>query len=397
MASGFITVKVLAVYAGTEGMAAFGQLASAANIFMALASGAINTGVTKYIAEFSDDKIKQQVVVATAIKITVYCSVIIAVILILTADQFGNYLFKASTYNSVLRVFGLTIGLYAFNNLLISIINGVKAYKEYVIISIASSVLVMITTILLVYYLGTYGALLAFVTVQSGVIVVTLLVAKSLHFNFNIIKVPLDKPMAKLLFYYSLAALTTAIMVPLSQILTRSIIIDLISVQAAGIWEGINRISSSYLMIITTSIQVYYLPRLSQITGKKHLINEIVTTSKLVLPPLLIVTLAIFLLRDFIIALLFTEQFSSMNQLFFAQLAGDFFKIASWLVAFAMPAKAMFRQFIITEIVFSITYVVLAYVFITLWGFESISWAHCVNYFVYLLTVIVILQKSEIK
>lgn len=397
MASGFITVKVLAIYAGTEGMAAFGQLANAATIFMTLASGAINTGVTKYVAEFSDHKIKQQAVITTAIRITIVCSVIVGIILIATADQFGDYLFNTSSYNDILRIFGLTIGLYAFNNLLISIVNGIKAYKEYVLISIASSVLVMISTILLVYYLGTYGALLAYVTVQSGVIIVTLIVTRSLRFNFSLFKTTFDKPLARLLFYYSLAALTTALMVPLSQIITRSIITDLISVNAAGIWEGLNRISSSYLMIITASIQVYYLPRLSEINGKQNLINEVVKTSKIVLPPLLIVTVTIFLMRDFIIALLFTQDFSSMSQLFSAQLMGDFFKIASWLVAFAMPAKAMFKQFIITEIVFNITYVVVAFLFVTHFGFEAISWAHCINYFVYLLTVIIILKKSGIK
>lgn len=393
--SGFLTVKVLAVYAGPEGMAVFGQLVNASTVFMTLATGAINTGVTKYIAEFSSNKEKQDAVIATAIKITFICSIVIGVILIVTSESFGKFLFNSSSYSDILRIFGLTIGLYAFNNLFISIINGYKAYKEYVLISVASSILVMVTTILLVYYLGTYGALLAYVTVQSAVIVVTLMVMRTMKLRVRLFRLSVDLPIARLLFLYSLATLTSAIVVPVSQIVTRHIITELISVESAGIWEGINRISAGYLMIITTSIQVYYLPRLSEIEGKHNLISEIKKTCSIVLPPLLVVTTVIFFIKDFIITTLFTKDFSSMSELFFAQLLGDFLKIASWLIAYAMFAKAMVKQFIITEIIFNFLYVILVYFFISSFGFEAISWAYCTTYLVYLFTVVVIVFKTK--
>ena len=64
----------------------------------------------------------------------------------------------------------------------------------------------------------------------------------------------------------------------------------------------------------------------------------------------------IYVLRDIAILILFTEEFMPMSDLFFYQLIGDIFKIASWLLGYLMIAKAMTRIFIITEIVFSIEF-----------------------------------------
>ena len=71
---------------------------------------------------------------------------------------------------------------------------------------------------------------------------------------------------------YSLMALVSAATLPVSQLIVRGFIIKNFSMDAAGYWEGMNRISALYLMFITTSFSVYYLPRLSEIK-EKHLLN----------------------------------------------------------------------------------------------------------------------------
>lgn len=65
--------------------------------------------------------------------------------------------------------------------------------------------------------------------------------------------------------HYTLMALTTAATVPVSQMLLRGYVISEISPVEAGWWEGMNRISHMYLMVITSSFSVYYLPRLSEL------------------------------------------------------------------------------------------------------------------------------------
>ena len=51
MLTGLISVKVVASIIGPSGVALVGQLNNFATIAMSLASGGINNGITKYVAE----------------------------------------------------------------------------------------------------------------------------------------------------------------------------------------------------------------------------------------------------------------------------------------------------------------------------------------------------------
>ncbi|MCV5540592.1 O-antigen flippase, partial [Escherichia coli] len=66
-----------------------------------------------------------------------------------------------------------------------------------------------------------------------------------------------------------------------------------------------------------------------------------------------------------------------MKPLFTWQIIGDVFKIASWLLAYVMLAKAMTRIFIISEIFFSVTFVLLSYFFIKSEGTIGVTYAYC--------------------
>ncbi len=143
-------------------------------------------------------------------------------------------------------------------------------------------------------------------------------------------------------------------------------------------------------MIVTTALSTYYLPRLSEITSKQELKKEILQGYKILLPIVIACGLVIYLLRDFIIYLLFSDSFSPMKPLFTWQIIGDVFKIASWLLAYVMLAKAMTKTFIISEVMFSISFILLSYLFISLMNSGTIgaTYAYCLNYLLYFIVMI---------
>lgn len=114
-----------------------------------------------------------------------------------------------------------------------------------------------------------------------------------------------DKTISKKLFAFSAMALTSAIMVPTSQFIIRDYIAATQGLEQAGYWQGVWYISTTYLMIVTTALSTYYLPRLSEITDKKELKQEILQGYKILLPIVVSCGLIIYFLRDFIIHLLF--------------------------------------------------------------------------------------------
>ena len=89
---------------------------------------------------------------------------------------------------------------------------------------------------------------------------------------------------------------------------------------SAGIWQGMMRISDGYLMLITSSLATYYLPKLASLHTNKELRAEIIHGYKIILPAVFFSCTVIYFLRFFIIKVLYTSDFSSMSDLFFYQL-----------------------------------------------------------------------------
>lgn len=394
MLTSFITVKVVAVVIGPTGIALLGQLNNFTNIVMAVASGGINNGITKHIAENKDAPRKIQLFLSTALYITLFLSAFCGLSLILFAIPLSRLILSDVTYSYVLILFGVTITLYTLNSFILSVLNGYKDFKKFINISIITSLVGAFFTIGLVWVWTLKGALISAVTYQSFVFFITLLmVVKSKWFTLTNFNKRFSKSVLKKYMGYSLMALVTVATVPVSQLLIRSYVITNLSITEAGWWEAINRISGMYLLVITSSFSVYYLPRLSEINNKNELKNEILTAYKVILPLVIFGFTLIYFSRDLIIQILFSKEFYPMSDLFVWQLLGDFFKINSWLLAYLMIAKSMTKQYILTEIFFSTTFVILSTLLIRQFGLKGIPLAYMINYMIFFIVLIIFFRK----
>lgn len=122
--------KILALYVGPSGYAAIGQFQNAIQIITRFASGAINTGVTKYTAQYCNEKEKQRAVWRTAGTIALVASVVCSVFIALSNETLAHLILSDSNLGGVFLWFSATITLFVFNALLLSILNGKKRYLD---------------------------------------------------------------------------------------------------------------------------------------------------------------------------------------------------------------------------------------------------------------------------
>ncbi len=398
-----ISTKVVAVLIGPQGVALIGQFNNLMTLATITSSGGISNGIVKYVSEFKSEKSKYESYVNTALYITLISSIVTAIGIIIFAKSICLLLFSDLTYISIIYIVSLTITLYALNSFFLSIINGMKLYDKFILINLISSVCGLIFTVILVYFYRMYGALLALATYQSIVILITInIVRRNNLFSIRNFKFNYSKIIGKQLFSFSLMAFI-ALIWPLVNILTRTTIINEISVDSAGIWDGMNRISLLISALIGTAIATFYLPRLSEIIDNKTLRTEILSGMKLMLSITFIMILGLYIFRDMIIDILFTHQFSSMADLFFYQLLGDFFWVAKMTLSVNMLAKAMTKQYIYVELGFGMLYYILSRIFIHYgFGIEGVSMSHFIYNLLYFIAMIFIFrdllfQKHEEK
>lgn len=394
MLAGMISVKVVALIIGPAGIALLGQLNNFNTILLGLANGGISSGVTKYVAEHKDDENLIKKYLSNSLRITLICSLIIAFVLIVGCYPLSQLILLSGEYYYVFIVFGLTIVLYALNGLLISILNGFKQFKKYVEINIVGTLIGLAYSLLLVLLWNLPGALINAVTYQSIVFFATLwMCRKQQWLKIYFFKEKYDKIITKQYFGYSIMTITTLALLPISQLFLRGYVISEISATDAGIWEGMNRVSGSYLSVITTALSVYYLPRLSEIKNNIELRNEVFKCYKFIIPMLLLIGGLIYFFRYYIIWLLFTPDFNSMEKLFLWQLFGDLFKISSWMLAFIMVAKAKTKMFVMTEILFGFIYIVLSFICLKFNGIVGLTQGYLLNYILYMFAMCVLFRK----
>ena len=393
LVSAFVINKVIAIYIGPSGLAIVGQLQSFTSIITTFSNGAISSGIVKYTAEYQDIEEKKKIF-SSSIVISLICSLIISIFLFGFSDYLSELILKDIQYSSVFIIFGATIFLFALNMVLISILNGQKEIKKYVLVNIAGSIFSLVFTSILIMQLNLMGALYAMVLNQSVMFFVTLaFVIKSSWFKLEYFKQGLDKESLSKLSKYSLMAIVSALTVPVSHLIIREYIGENLGWDSAGYWQGIWYISTMYLMLVTTTLGVYYLPKLSEIQDNKELRKEIFSGYKIIMPIVILASLIIFLLKEYVILIAFSKDFMPMIELFAWQLIGDVIKIASWLLAYLMLAKAMTKIFIYTEIVFSALFVLLSILFVNNFGLIGITYAFSLNYFLYLVVMIFIFRK----
>ena len=111
--------------------------------------------------------------------------------------------------------------------------------------------------------------------------------------------------------------------------------------------------------------------------------KEIIQGYKIILPIAAACGVAMYLLRDMIIGLLFTKDFTPMRELFAWQMLGDTLKIGGWILAYLMLGKAMVRLFVISEIFFAAGFVALTWLFTAKIGLKGVAAAHALNYAIY--------------
>lgn len=388
LGSGLILNKILAVYLDPSGYAVIGQFQNAVSVAVTFSTGAIQTGVTKYTAEYGEDRQRLHALWSTAGVITLLTSVLVSVCVALAREPLALFFLKDARLSGVFLWLAAGLTLMSLNSLLLAMLNGRKEVRRFVVSSIAGALVGLALAGVLAWKFGLYGALVALSLSQAVVVVVTLQqIMGATWFRLRLLFGRVDPAQLRRLGKFVLMAATTAVATPFSQIMVRNHLAAEFGWDAAGYWDAMWKISVMYLALITTTLSLYYLPRISEIKNWPEMKAELLGAYKLVLPLSVSASVIMYLFRDVIINTLLTPEFAGMEVLFAWQMAGDVLKIASWLIAYLMIGRSLIRMYIATEIAFALLFWGLTIACTALYGFEGVAIAHAVTYGMYLVTV----------
>ncbi|MGA1227532.1 MAG: O-antigen translocase [Tamlana sp.] len=395
--AGLLTSKAIAVFIGAEGLALIGNLRNFVSSFQTIATLGFYKGVVKYVSEFKDNVVELGKTISTVYYIGFISTIIVSFFCYFSAEWINNIIFPSyNNYGFVIQIFAIVLPFYALNMFSFSIMNGFSKYKILIIINIIGQILSVSVALLLIYQEKLKGALISVVIAESLIFLITLVGIINRRSLVALIRVDyISFSFLKKISAYSVMALFSAVFLPLIALAIRSYIIENVGYKDAGFWEAMTRISKYYLMLVSSLIALYLLPRFSEIKSTEEFKKEVFSFYKTIVPFLIGGMLLIYLLKKYIVLAIFTDEFEPVENLFLWQLLGDFIKVLSIVIAYQFLAKKMFLHYVLTEAFLVIILYVTSVYFINLFGgIKGAVVAHFVSYLMCYSIILLIFGSS---
>ncbi len=400
MVASFLSVKVTSVYLGPAGIGVLSQLQSFMSMTLGVVSGGVNTGVIRLTAEYGTDLERRRTLVSTIVRALIFVGVPASLILLLTAPWIAEKLLDDASYAPAVMLFG---GLYIcglIGSLLLGLANGAKDYTSTTFINIGNILASLVLFTLLSPMYGIAGGLAAAALAPLMSLAVSAFFARRKPwFDRSALSSVFSRNELRRVAAFIPMAAASAVVVPLAQIMVRDILAAHAGMGAVGLLQGVWRLSDLYLGIFVSMFSMYYLPRFAEIKGASELRHEIGRGLLYIVPSVALISAAIYLLRDLLIAVIFTHEFLPMRDLFAWQMIGNVFRMASWLFGYVLVAKASPLLFAAIEISTGGVWVAFAYWFVPKGGAVGAVQSYVATYTFYLIItmclVFVVTRKMD--
>ncbi|OAB25710.1 polysaccharide transporter, PST family [Flavobacterium fryxellicola] len=391
---GIISTKIISIYLGASGMALLGSFRNFTSMMKSIATLGINNSFIKVFVENKDNKNELGVIYSTFFWFFLFVSTGLGLLILVFANVISEFLFFTNSFAYPIRFFGLLLPLIVINTFWMAIYNALEKYKKIVILQIVSNLLIFSLTTFLIVNNAINGGLIAIALSELVLVVVTFafIIKDRSYFQFSLQKI-IEKKYLDSIKRFSSMALLSAILTPVTLLLIRNFIIQTHSIQEAGIWDATNKFSSFYMLVFSSGLSLYYLPKLSSLKTEEEFKIELKSYFGVFVPLFFIVIVLVFLLKGIILDIAFTKSFLKVKDVLIWQLLGDFLRIMTLAFGYQIVVKARVKKYFILEIVFNVSYLVVSFYLITLFSFQGAVMAYFVANLILFVLILFMFRK----
>jgi PST family polysaccharide transporter len=394
LALGFLSIKVSAVYLGPAGLALVGQFGN----FITLVSGALGngaqTGVVKLTAENASKHENARSLWGGAMMLSAMLGGLFGLGIAMFSRPLSAWLLESPDYWPVMVLAGLLLPFLQFNLIITGAINGLKWIGRLGAISVVSTITGAMVFIPACYLFGIWGGLIGS-AISYGVPFLIALAAAvwSRDINLSDFKPVWNPEIIRSLLRFYPMLLAHAIAVPLATLLVRDILSSKLGLNQAGFWQAGLRLSDMYTQVLMLALSMFLMPHLSSINDKLRFSREMISIVTKVAAMTALAAAAIFILRDWLIPLIFSYEFYPVRDLLPFQLLGDVFKMAGWPIRMVLVIKMRAKWYMFIEAAIAIMQVGLTYLLLPAFGVIGATMAYAASWLAALVVLTVVSRE----
>lgn len=390
---GLIRTKVIALLIGPVGVGVIAVFQSVIDMIRTGFVLGMDTAGVKEIAEADNevDRGKFYRTIARFNRWFVALAFLAFVFCIALCYPISLWAFGTGEYAFYIALLSVTVSLLILGTGRSTILQGIRKIPEMAKSAIWGSILSLVVTLPVYYFLMLDGIILA-LTANAAI---WLIFAEYYYRKQKIEKVKISSREA---FLSGLSTMKLGIYVVISgfvgtvdMFLIRAFIVRNINIEAAGLFQSAWVITNVYLGLVLKSMGTDFFPRLSAIAAKKNEVRAYVNEqSYIVLIVACPIIVGMLLFSDFVLSLLYSSEFAYADAVLKWQVLGTFLKVLSWPVAFIMLANNKGFIFLLTEVVFYVAYLLSGYLLYPQYGLDAAGIGYLVAYIIYLPFVMII-------
>ncbi|KAA9339613.1 hypothetical protein F0P96_03090 [Hymenobacter busanensis] len=161
----------------------------------------------------------------------------------------------------------------------------------------------------------------------------------------------------------------------------RNLLISRYSLAETGLWQAAAKLSDNYTMVFSAVMGAVYYPRLAALAHQPHAQKAFVRSVFGLLAVVLAAGLGLlWLLRDWLLPLLFDGRFAAARTLLGPQLAGDWAKLLSWTLLYGLMARARVGRYVLVQVASAAVYAGLLVALLPSQGLMGAQLAHAFRF-----------------
>jgi len=388
--SSFLTNKLFAVLLGPAGLAMIGQFQNLVAVGQAIGSGSLHSGWISLTTRLKEQPERLHGFWKAALIMTGCASLLVGCAALLLSPHLES-LFSSSIGVRAALLLAIP-GIWAAQFVIVcqAVTNGLGDMRRWTIISAIVPILQVIW-LLTFLFVNAESALIALGT-QSvlGCFFAGAVVWKT-GFPLRALKRSVKASGYRTLLHYAAMGGVPMLFQPLVLMWIRSSLGKHFGWEAAGLWQGVWKISDFFSLGLSSVLGIYLLPRISRCTDlhdfRLALRNSIVWS----MGAASVLAGGIWFFRETGIRLILDDTFLSIADSLGPQLVGDIFRTGAWCVGISMIARKQTVLFVVFEITFQLLFGGGAVLGIRFWGTSAPMASYCLEnllcFFIMLLVV----------
>lgn len=389
--------KIIAVWLGPAGIGILGLFNATVLLISSLTNFGLGISAVKDIATATktENEAKVSKTVWLVKKLMWVTGIFGALATLFLSPWLSEIAFGDDTYTISFIWLSLTVLLKQLASGELVILQGLRKLKKLANANLAGSLLGLVFSVPIYYYLRLEGIVPALVVTAVCTYLAALFYSKKIiNEKVSVTNQELredGKAMMVMGFMLSLSG----IMVLGESYIIRIFINTIGGVTEVGLYNAGIALISTYVGLLFTAMETDYYPRLSEVAANnnkvKDLVNQQAEIGVLILAPVLI---AFLVFVDWAIIILYSSEFTGVNLMVCWAFLGLFFKVPAWVIGFIFIAKGKGSLFFWSELAANVYLLVCNLIGYYYGGFSGLGISFLVAYVLYLMQVYLISKKK---